>query len=273
MSRSSKPKFPLEDDQRSTGPRRLSLPSSRSLVIDLLYFQRNMPTVSHSRNMNLSKVAETRSLSEQRIAWCLLFMKAYAQIAQGLPELRRTYMSWPWPHIYEHPSSVANLAVKRDYGGEEWLFFAPIYSPHDVPLTTLQKRLNDYRFNPVEQVFKTQQKLARLPLVIRRVLWWLRLHVSGRKRIKRLGTFGLTTLAGEGATILNPRAPLTTILTYGPLEPDGTCEVTIAYDHRVMDGRIVARALELLEVVLTGDILQELKTIASIATNTDKSAA
>ena len=250
---------PIDSEQpisRSAG-RRLKLSSSRSLVMDMLYFHRKMPTVAHCRSMNLGKLVELRQQSSRPVAWSLLFIKAFAKVALQHPQLRQTYMSTPWPHLYESAANVVNLAIARDYNDEQWLFFAPIQSPENHSLQKLQELLEDYRSSPVEKVFATQLRIAKLPLLVRRALWWLRLHISGKKRVKRLGTFGLTTLAGEGATIIDPRAPTTSILTYGPTDEDGRCDVTIVYDHRIMDGRLIAQALRELEKTLTQEIANE----------------
>jgi hypothetical protein len=53
----------------------------------------------------------------------------------------------------------------------------------------------------------------------------------------------------------------TTSLSYGPMEPDGRCLVTIIADHRVLDGSAVARALARLEQVLTGGLLDQLRSL------------
>ena len=181
-------------------------------------------------------------------------------------------MSWPWPHLYEHPSSVANLAMTREHHGNEWLFFAPLYDTHSTPLAKLQSQLRDYKSSPVKNVFATQLRLAKMPLVLRRILWWLRLHYSGRKRVKRLGTFGLTTLAGQGTTIVDPKAPITTVLSYGPLDDQGLCQVTIAYDHRIMDGSFVARVLSELQAQMNHEIVSEYEERLS-TTPTSRQAA
>ncbi|HEY0438608.1 MAG TPA: 2-oxo acid dehydrogenase subunit E2, partial [Xanthobacteraceae bacterium] len=62
-----------------------------------------------------------------------------------------------------------------------------------------------------------------------------------------------------GADLLHPVGPWTTLLTYGPLRADGTVEVRIIFDHRVLDGATAARALARLEEVLNGPILDELR--------------
>ena len=53
-------------------------------------------------------------------------------------------------------------------------------------------------------------------------------------------------------------SPLTTTLNYGAFGEDGSLDVRLTYDHRVVDGATVARALGHLEEVLTGPIVNEL---------------
>jgi hypothetical protein len=62
---------------------------------------------------------------------------------------------------------------------------------------------------------------------------------------------------------LNPLTPLTTIFNYGPISEDGTVTVRIHYDHRVMDGANVARALVRFESILNGAIADEVRGMAS----------
>ena len=101
-------------------------------------------------------------------------------------------------------------------------------------------------------------RISGYPAPIRRFLWWSTLHVSGPKRAKRLGTFGLSSYGALGAESYHPISPLTTTLTYGPIDPDGRVTVKLIYDHRVLDGAEVARRLGDLEATLLGPILDEL---------------
>ena len=58
-----------------------------------------------------------------------------------MPELRRAYLGWPWPHLYEHPSNIASVAVARDYWGEPAVLFAHFRSPERQTLADLEARL------------------------------------------------------------------------------------------------------------------------------------
>ena len=75
------------------------------------------------------------------------------------------------------------------------------------------------------------------------------------------GTFQLSVYSGLGAELLNPLTPLTTLLNYGPISEDGSVNVRIHYDHRVMDGATVARALARFEEILNGGVAEELRSL------------
>jgi pyruvate/2-oxoglutarate dehydrogenase complex dihydrolipoamide acyltransferase (E2) component len=65
-------------------------------------------------------------------------------------------------------------------------------------------------------------------------------------------------VAAAGAAGLYVLSPLTTNINYSSFEPDGSIDVRLTYDHRVLDGSMVARTLVALEEVLRGAIRDEL---------------
>lgn len=241
----------------------LSLP--RRLIGDLLHFAHRIPSVPVQRVMNLNPLRDARSQASRRVSWAVLFLKAYACVAARMPQLRRTYLSFPLARLYEHPFSIAAVALERDYRGEEAVFFAHFRRPEAQTLAELDEALRRYRQAPLEQIgiFRRALLVSRFPRPLRRLAWWIGLNQSGPKRAKRIGTFGLSVYSGLGAESLHPLAPLTTTLNYGVIREDGSVPVRIIYDHRVMDGATVARALALLEHILNTDIRAELVGAAS----------
>ena len=249
------------DDAR---PRRLRLPRSRRLTIDVLHYHRQVPTCAHDRVMDLSRLSQLRAGLSQRISWSMLFIKAYGMVAAKFPVLRQTYMPWPWPHVYQHPCSVAMVATHREIDGEAWLFWSRFTRPEGQPLPRLQEFLDRYQHAPVPDVFQRQWQLSALPTPLRRVFWWWALNTSGVKRARRTGTFFLTTISAKGAEIQHPPAFLTANMTFGPLDDRGRSRVTIAYDHRLMDGTLIADCLADLETTLNEPIADELRALAGV---------
>jgi hypothetical protein len=242
--------------------RAISLSAPRRFLTDLLYFARRVPSVPVQRRMHLAEVAAARSSATNRPGWPALFLKAYARVAATMPELRRAYINLPWGRLYEYPVSVANVAVERDYYGEKAVFIGRIREPADLSLTEIEARLRELATAPFHEIraFRKMLLFARLPWPLRRLLFWLGLNLP-RSRTSHFGTFGLSVYSALGAESLHPLSPVTT-LTYGVIDPDGTVYVRLVYDHRVLDGAMVARALARMEEELKGAICAELQTLA-----------
>ena len=237
-------------------------------MIDLLHHAKQIPTVPVCREMNVSRLIDARRRHPARPSWALLFLKAYGLVCADHPPLRRALISWPWRRLYEHPQSVCALAMERTYRGEENIFVGLYRAPECQSLAELQHWLDWYKQTPLEELgfFRQALRISRLPVFLRRFLWWSTLEVSGFKRAKRFGTFGLSSYGALGAESLHPISPLTTTMTFGPIDPEtGRVNVKIIYDHRVLDGAYVARRLADVEATLQGAILDELRG-AAVAT-------
>jgi pyruvate/2-oxoglutarate dehydrogenase complex dihydrolipoamide acyltransferase (E2) component len=209
--------------------------------------------------MDLHALAELRSVGESRVGWTAIFTKAFALVAREMPEFRRAYLEYPRPRLYEHPYSAASVAIERDYQGEPGVFFAYLDEPERTPLAELDAAIKRFKTDPVEDAFGFTLWFYKFPRFFRRFTWWWILTVRGSRKAEFLGTFGVSSYAGLGAESLHPLSPLTATVNYGVIGSDGLVPVRIVYDHRVMDGATVARALGRMEEVLTGEIATELR--------------
>src|SRR5690606_16436172 len=155
---------------------------------------------------------------------------------QEVPELRRAYVKLPWPRFYEYQQSVASIAHEREHEGERIVLLGTVRRPEHRTISELQALIDDVRSRPVLEIkeFRRALKFARLPLPIRWTLMWRGLNIA-RRRARHFGTFQLSVYSGLGAESLTPLTPLTTLLNWGPIDADGTVNVRILYDHRVMD--------------------------------------
>lgn len=237
----------------------LSVP--RRLIVDLLHFAQRVPTIPVERVFHLGPVAKARENSVSRPSWTALFLKAFGLLAQEFPELRTSFLSFPFPRLFVHDGSVASLAMEKVVEGENAILFLKIREPEKLPLKEIQEKIRIAKDqDPKDNAnFRLAMGISRLPLLLRRLLWWITLEWSGPWRARKFGTFGFSSYGALGADSLHPLSPLTATINFGPIEPNGAVRVRIIYDHRVCDGAQVARALARLEAILLGPIQLELK--------------
>ena len=247
---------------------RVGLSVPRRFVCDLLHASRHAPIITFERRMDLAGVAAARKAAARPPAWVLLFAKAFAAVAARRPELRRAYLPTPWPHLWEADESVASVAVEREYRGEPGVFFGFLNAPDKHPLAELAAVLDAWKAGPVDEVvpFRRQIKFTRLPRPARRLLWWYATAWSGKIKARNFGTFGVSLTGASGATALNLIGPLTAALNTGVVRDDGTVDVRLHFDHRVMDGMPAARALAEMEEYLRTEIVAELTAAAGPGT-------
>src|SRR5207247_4797007 len=121
--------------------------------------------------------------------------------------------------------------------------------------------LRHLKTSPIDSIreYRRLFRVARLPRLLRRLVWGFAHGASGPTRVKYFGTFGVSVTAGEGAAALSLVAPATSTLHYGVMAGNGDIDVRLTFDHRVLDGAPVARALAELEATLCGEMLRELR--------------
>jgi pyruvate/2-oxoglutarate dehydrogenase complex dihydrolipoamide acyltransferase (E2) component len=245
--------------------RRLALSPARKLIMEMVHHAGKVPSFPQARHMCIREAVEARAAHAAPPTWFAIFMKAYALVARRHPELRRAFIPWPRPHLYEHPHSECSFVVERDWEGEKVVLGAKVRAPEEKSLQEITSYLRDFQKREILEVssFRQLLRLGRLPALIRRFVFWQSLYLSGYKRAKRMGTFMLSSL-GQFGSEQSPHTCLTTYATFGPISPDGHVTARVSYDHRVMDGRTLARCLVDLESVLRDDIAREIKESARL---------
>jgi hypothetical protein len=246
--------------------RSIRLSIQRRMVIDFLYFARAVPTVPVQKHLLIADLVAARAACRDRPRWTAMFVKALALVADEVPELRRAYVKLPWPHLYEYPTSKASIMIERDYRGEPALCPVSVKDPSHQPMAAIGDVLDHASSVPLEDLkeFQRWKRLTRIPRPLRRLLWWIGLNI-GRQRGNFFGTFGVSVYSALNAESLHPMSPLTALLNYGVIDESGRVTARIMYDHRVMDGATVARALGRMEDVLNSAILDEVRALPRAA--------
>ena len=128
--------------------RRIPLSRPRRFTLDVLAMAAAVPSIPVQRRMNLGAVAAARQVAG-RPGWPAVFLKAYGAVARQTPALRRAYIQLPWPHLVEYPTSVASVAVEREYEGEPAVFFARIWEPANHSLADLDDLVRGFTKQPL----------------------------------------------------------------------------------------------------------------------------
>ena len=226
---------------------------------------KKLPLVTAERPMNLAALMEARKICPIKPSWSVIFAKAFSLVSLRQPELRRCYVTYPYPHLYEHSCNAAMVIVEREFEGESFPFTVRIRKPDRSSLCDLHRFLERSRTIPLEEDanFRFMRRIGSAPLPIRRLIWNLGYHWSGSKRARYYGTFGLSSPASAGAGLTTIVSPLTCTIHYGMFDEKGKIDMRITFDHRAIDGAPIARALSDLEVTLQTTILAELQQLSA----------
>ena len=189
-----------------------------------LFPPRSLPRFAARKKMvQLAEVAELRARAFRRISWTALMLKAYALVAADCCwRCRSGRMSvGRGPILSKCPARSAwwRSTDMTQRGEDEslcWGRFIGSRSP--IAHSACKNPLGFLKAEPIEEAFRQQMQLSRLPLLLRRAIWGWNLNSAGPKRAKRLGTFGLTAAADQGAWNRAHPTIHTTSLTYGPLD-------------------------------------------------------
>jgi hypothetical protein len=243
---------------RRGGYRRVSM--SRRIIADLMYFSKSFPLISIERVMPFHELAAALRNHPERPPWSAIFAKAFGLAAEEFAVLRQAYFRFPFPYLYEFEESTVSIANELSVEGTRSVLAVRIRSPDKLPLIAMRNKIDDMRDDDLWQrgYYRRAAIVSSLPFLLRRSVWWFVLSVP-RFRRRYFGTFGITSVGALGADLLTPSAPVTSLLTYGPLRSDGTLKVRLLFDHRVYDGATAARVLARLEELLLGPIYDELK--------------
>jgi hypothetical protein len=249
--------------------RSISLSPIRRLHVDLATLGLKVPTVGVERRMDLAPLAAARRACVPRPGWCALFTKALSLVANRNPHLRRAFLPFPWARLYEHGCNNVLINMERRFENEDSAFGITLRRPERFGLLELDAHLKRCKEQPVENLpgIRRYRRLAWLPVMLRRLLLRLAIDVSGRTRARFFGTFGVTTTAGAGADGLHVVSIMSANLVYGALDPAGTVNVRLLFDHRAFDGSNGARILVDLNKVLLNEILEELTSYSAQGEN------
>src|SRR5258708_7128000 len=187
-------------------PRYVRLTLPRLWIRDTIYFGKKSMIVGGSTMLRVSAVMAARRNNQPLVSWSAILIKALALTSKKWPELKRAYIAFPWPHLYEHPHCVATVVVEREWQGARCVFVDQIPAPESKSLRELDQRLDGMKALKIEAVgsFRRLIRITRLPLPLRRLIWLIALRGSGRLKSRYFGTFSINSLTPRHAPTTQP---------------------------------------------------------------------
>jgi hypothetical protein len=236
-----------------------SVPLHRRWINDVVHFGKKAHVIGCTWRLNVAPVVAARAAHQPAIGWTAIWMKGIALVGRRRTELRTAYLPFPWAHLYLHPECVCTVVIERTWRGSTAVFFEQFRQPDAVSLVDLDNRLRSLKLVPVESVssFRRLIRLARPPVIVRRLIWSIVLNWCGRLRGRYMGTFAINPFP-TGGSVTQSATLLSFALYHGLIEPNGDTQVHVLFDHRVIDGTQAYRLLRDIEATLNRDIVAEL---------------
>lgn len=238
----------------------IKLSNARKSMVDYMACCRNIPTIHIERRINIGELAKVREQSNPKPGWLACFIKAYALAGGIIPQMRWSYLTFPYERIFEHTYSAATVAIEREVNQEKIVFGFRISQPETRSLIVIDQLLKSAREEQVEKIpaFRRSIDFGHWPKLIRRFLMWYGLNLKGSLRYRHFGTFGVSSIVAGGADLMTPQCPLSTMLTFGEIDIEQFITLRMGFDHRVMDGMAAARILKEVENQLKTTVQSEL---------------
>jgi hypothetical protein len=254
---------------------RHQLSLGRRLMSDALYFSRPNYISGGERVMKLADVIAARETLSCPPSWAAIMTKAFALAAREHPAMRQVFLEFPWGHIGQYESQVGSVAITRRVADEDVILLARLPNPENQSLRDLDATLRFFQQTPVGEIssFRAAIRLARLPRLLSRAVWWLALHCLPRERVRHFGTFTVSTMSPFGAKSLYVPTLGGPLLHYGGISEQGDVPVHLTIDHRVMDGAVVGFTLLEMEQALRYDIRKELLAMTADSDGTNNGQA
>jgi hypothetical protein len=169
----------------------IRLSKARRAIVGMLRYAHQIPTVPVARQMNVGRLAQARQDHSSPPSWSAVFLRAYGLTCLRFPHLRRAWISWPFEHLYEHPHCIAAVAVEREWEGDKAVLMAHIHKPEETSLAQITQHLLRAQQADVWSIptFRNSLRFGALPNVLQRLVLWLKLDLSGKRRTKYIGTF------------------------------------------------------------------------------------
>ena len=247
-----------------------SIPLHRRWVVEGMHLAWRNPSVAVESVVNVADAAAARAAASSRVSWVSIWVRALALASRKWPVLRTSYVSFPWPHLYVHPSMIAMVVIEREWDGVRAVFGAIVKnldarSVHEIERETLVPLKTDpiLSFSDFRRLILS----VRLPFPLRRLVYSVAHGFSGAVRSELFGCTVVNPMGLPRTKNLHSSTPASFMFMPGKVQANGDVTIQLYWDHRLIDGRELDDMLREIESIMNKEIAAEL-----ISTQGDKAA-
>jgi pyruvate/2-oxoglutarate dehydrogenase complex dihydrolipoamide acyltransferase (E2) component len=230
-------------------------PAARAQTYAFLEDARRTCHVHLMTEVDASRIKADRMASGRPISFVSYVTKAAADVIAACPEARVVLRDGLRPRLATTRDVNAKVLFDKSIGGQRCVVSGTIDAARLRSLEQIQDAINEYKRAEIAKTgpFRVLWKLQRLPLPLLRLVYRAVLR-DPRRRARFQGTFSVTSVGHEPVRAIFPMIASTLGFGVGriadaPVVRDGRIEIaptftlSLAFDHRVLDGALASELL------------------------------
>ncbi|MFC9327393.1 2-oxo acid dehydrogenase subunit E2 [Kitasatospora sp. NPDC057015] len=206
--------------------------------------------------VDATRMREVRQAADGKVGYVSLLVKAAAEVVAATPEARAVLRAGLRPRIAVAEHVHAKVLFDRTVAGERCVLSGVVKSVPELSVLQVQEALDAFKDADPEDprgLFGAQRRTRALPLPLARLVYRTAMRDPGRRAALQ-GVFSVTSVGQEAVRAIYPMISGTLGFGIGrirevPVAVDGSvgvapvCTVSLAFDHRVIDGALAADVL------------------------------
>lgn len=207
--------------------------------------------------VDATRMREVRQAADGKVGYVALLVKAAAEVATEVPGARAVLRAGRLrPRIAEAERVHAKVLFDRTVAGERCVLSGVVESVPELSVLQVQEAVDLFKDADPEDPagpFAAQRRMRGLPLPLARLVYRAAMR-DPRRRAALQGVFSVTSVGQEQVRVIYPMISGTFGFGLGrirdvPVAVDGevrigpVCTVSLAFDHRVVDGAVAADVL------------------------------
>lgn len=230
-------------------------PAERAHTYAFLRDARDTAHVFLTVDVDATALQAARARSNAQISYVTYMVKAAADVLARHPQARGTLRDGLRPRVVTLPEITAKVLFDKDFNGTRCVAAGTVGAPDKASVAVIQSQIDHYKAAQIDAdgPFAPLWKLRRMPLLAVRLIYNLLLGKPER-RARFQGTFSVTSVGHKDVRSILPMIATPIGLGMGriaatPVVRDGNIVVapqftlSLAFDHRVLDGALAADLL------------------------------